>query len=238
MPTVSGTVEPNESDSRAWFDRWVDTYDRDRRILVPPFDLFYGTAVEVAALGRSGPVRVLDLGAGTGLLSGELAAALPEATFVLLDEAPAMLDRARERLGPLGDRVSTVVADLRDPLPDGPFDVIASALAIHHLDDAGKADLYGRAAAALAPGGVFVNAEQVAGPTPTLDAYYRERWDAHTRALGATDEMLAAAAERMAIDLPASVESQVEMLRAAGLVDVDSFFQSWRFAVIAGWKLA
>ena len=78
----------------------------------------------------------------------------------------------------------------------------------------------------------------MAGPTPTLDAYYRERWDAHTRALGATDEMLAAAAERMAIDLPASVASQVEMLRAAGLVDVDSFFQSWRFAVIAGWKLA
>jgi tRNA (cmo5U34)-methyltransferase len=225
-------------DAQAWFDRWVGRYDAERRILVPCFDDFYGTAVEVATLGRSGPVRVLDLGAGTGLLAAALASALPDATFVLLDEAPAMLEQARERLSPLADRVETVVADLVDPLPPGAFDVIASALAIHHLPDAGKADLYARAADALAPGGVFVNAEQVAGPTASLDERYRERWDAHTRALGADDEMLAAAAERMAIDLPSSVPAQLDMLRAAGLADVDCLFRSWRFAVLAGWKPA
>lgn len=137
MSTTEGTADP-----QAWFDRWVDTYDTDRRVLIPCFDEFYGTAAEVASLGRTGAVRVLDLGAGTGLLSGVLAGALPDASFVLLDEAPAMLERAAERLAPLGDRVTTVVADLRDDLPEGPFDVVASALAIHHLDDAGKADLY------------------------------------------------------------------------------------------------
>src|SRR6478735_9125859 len=147
------TNEPAADDAQAWFDRWVDTYDADRRVLIPCFDAFYGTAAEAAALGRTGPARVLDLGAGTGLLSSVLAPVLPDATFVLLDEAPAMLERAAERLAPLGDRVSTVVADLRDPLPDGPFDVIASALAIHHLTDDGKADLYRRAADELAPGG-------------------------------------------------------------------------------------
>jgi tRNA (cmo5U34)-methyltransferase len=235
---MSDGNDRNDGDPQAWFDRWVGRYDSERRILVPCFDDFYGTAVEVAALGRSGPVRVLDLGAGTGLLAAAIASALPDATFVLLDEAPAMLDQARERLTPLGDRVETVVADLVDPLPAGEFDVIASALAIHHLPDAGKADLYARAAASLAPGGVLVNAEQVAGPTDALDARYRERWDAHTRALGATDEMLGAAAERMAIDLPSSVPAQLDMLRAAGLADVDCLFRSWRFAVMAGWKPA
>ena len=223
-------------DATAWFDRWVDTYDADRRILVPCFDAFYGTAAEAAALDRRGPVRILDLGAGTGLLSGVLATALPDAELVLLDEAPAMLDRAKERLAPLGDRVTTVIANLRAPLPDGPFDVVASALAIHHLDDAGKADLYRRAADVLAPGGVLVNAEQVAGPTPQLDAQFKARWRDHCRALGATEETLAAADARMAIDLPASVPDQLAMLDAAGLVDVGCLFQSWRFAVIAGWK--
>lgn len=224
------------ADATAWFDRWVDTYDAERRVLVPCFDAFYGTAAEVAALDRSGPVRVLDLGAGTGLLAGALASVLPEASFVLVDEAPAMLDRARERLAPLGDRVETVVADLADPLPAGPFDVVASALAVHHLDDAGKADLYRRAATVLAPGGVLVNAEQVAGPTPALDARNAERWRTHCRALGATEEVLAAADERMSIDRPATVEAQLAMLRAAGLVDVDAPFRSWRFAVLAGWR--
>lgn len=224
--------------AQAWFDRWVDTYDSERRLLISCFDAFYGTAAEVAAVGRSGPVRILDLGAGTGLLSSVLAAALPEASFVLVDEAPAMLERARERLAPLGDRVATVVGDLRDPLPDGTFDVVASALAIHHLPDPDKADLYRRAAAALAPGGVVINAEQVAGSTPALDRLYRERWREHCRAAGATDATLAAADERMAIDLPASVDDQLAMLRAAGLVDVDAPFRSWRFAVLAGWAPA
>ena len=226
------------ADQQAWFDRWVDTYDADRRVLIPCFDDFYGTAAEVAALGRSGPVRVLDLGAGTGLLSSVLAGVLPEASFLLLDEAPAMLERASERLAPLGDRVVTVVADLRDDLPAGPFDVIASALAIHHLDDAGKADLYRRAAERLAPGGVLVNAEQVAGPTPAMDQHFKELWRRHCRAAGATEEVLAGADARMAIDLPASVPVQLSMLEGAGLVDVACVFQSWRFAVIAGWAPA
>jgi tRNA (cmo5U34)-methyltransferase len=222
------------ADPKAWFDRWVDTYDADRRVLIPCFDAFYGTAAEVASQGRSGAVRVLDLGAGTGLLSSVLATALPEASFLLLDEAPAMLERATERLAPLGDRVSTVVADLRDALPEGPFDVIASALAIHHLDDAGKADLYRRAAERLAPGGVLINAEQVAGPTPAVDQEFKDRWREHCRAAGATCEVLAGADARMAIDLPASVPDQLAMLESAGLVDVACYFQSWRFAVIAG----
>lgn len=237
-PTVDVVSSTDAPDAQAWFDRWVDTYDADRRVLIPCFDAFYGTAAEAAALDRSGPVRVLDLGAGTGLLSSVLAGALPEASFVLLDEAPAMLERAAERLAPLGDRVTTVVADLRDPLPDGPFDVVASALAIHHLDDDGKADLYLRASEVLAPGGVLINAEQVAGPTPQLDARFKARWRDHCRGLGATDETLAAADARMAIDLPASVPAQLEMLDHAGLVDVGCLFQSWRFAVIAGWKPA
>ena len=223
-------------DAQAWFDRWVDTYDADRRVLIPCFDAFYGTAAEAAALDRGGPVRILDLGAGTGLLASVLAGSLPDAELVLLDEAPAMLEKAKERLAPLGDRVATVVADLRDPLPDGPFDVVASALAIHHLDDDAKADLYRRAADVLAPGGVLINAEQVAGPTPQLDAQFKARWREHCRALGATEETLAAADARMAIDLPASVPAQLAMLDAAGLVDVACLFQSWRFAVIAAWK--
>jgi tRNA (cmo5U34)-methyltransferase len=48
------------------------------------------------------------------------------------------------------------VADLTDPLPIGPFDLVVSALAIHHLDGPDKTDLFARIAAALRPGGRFV----------------------------------------------------------------------------------
>ena len=48
------------------------------------------------------------------------------------------------------------VGRLEDPLPKGRFDLIVSALAVHHLPAAGKADLFARIASALCPGGTFV----------------------------------------------------------------------------------
>jgi tRNA (cmo5U34)-methyltransferase len=219
------------------FDRFAASYDAGRRMLIPSFDAFYGAAVEVATLhlAQDRPVTVLDIGAGTGLLTASIAALRPAAHFTLLDASPAMLDLAPQRLGDDWARCTAVVGDALDAMPPGPFDAVVSALAIHHLDDGAKQELYRRIHQRLAPGGVFVNAEQVAGPTPALDSLYVERWHAHTRALGATEQDHADAAVRMSMDLPTPVDAQCEWLRAAGFVDVDCFFKSWRFAVFGGW---
>jgi tRNA (cmo5U34)-methyltransferase len=227
------------------FDAVAEEYDEPRRRLVPCFEEFYGTAVAVAAhglrdlrglWGRGGPFRVLDLGAGTGLLSARLAAALPAVHLTLVDAAPAMLAVARRRLTGLGIAHTTRVADLADlaAVAGGPYDAVVSALAIHHLDDAGKRALFGRVRQALVSGGVFVNAEQVAGPTPALDRRYDAVWLAQIRALGATEEEIAGARRRMAYDRPASVADQCAWLAEAGFADVDCSFKHWRFAVYGG----
>jgi tRNA (cmo5U34)-methyltransferase len=140
-----------------------------------------------------------------------------------------MLDRAREAIG---DRVRYVVGDLTDALPAGPWDAVVSALAVHHLANPDKAALFKRVHAALRPGGIFVNAEQVAGPTPWLDALYRQRHERAARALGADDGEWAGALERMKHDRCASVERHLEWLREAGFADADCLFKNHRFAVI------
>lgn len=222
------------------FDAVAGTYDEARRRLVPCFDAFYGTAVEVAApplraaLAAGRTPEVLDLGAGTGLLSLLLAAAVPGVRLTLVDAAPAMLARATDQLNARSVPHQTVQADLSDDLPTGRYDAVVSALAIHHLDDGGKRELYRRAAAALVPGGVFVNAEQVAGPTPALDRRYDEVWTARITELGSSPEEIAAARERMRHDRPATVAEQCRWLAEAGLVDVDCYFKEWRFAVFGG----
>jgi tRNA (cmo5U34)-methyltransferase len=232
-------MEPRSANAvGALFERFASTYDATRRVLVPAFDSFYGTAIEVLTLRDlpSATPRILDIGAGTGLLSGLVAGAVPNARLVLLDASSAMVDQARDRLGSAWERCETVVADAADELPEGRFDAVVSALAIHHLTDTDKADLYKRVHERLLPGGVFVNADQVAGPTPALDAAYAQRWRVHTSALGATDDDLREADLRMAMDLPTSVNAQCQWLRDAGFVDVDCFFKSWRFAVFGGWR--
>jgi len=96
---------------------------------------------------------VLDLGTGTGETAARLLARYPEARLTGVDESADMLAAARAALG---NAPLLLVAKLEDPLPPGPFDLVVSALAVHHLDGAGKADLFRRVAHVLRPGGRFV----------------------------------------------------------------------------------
>lgn len=214
----------------AMFNAEAAAYSRRR--LVPCFDAFYASAVRALELGPGELHDVLDLGCGTGALAAMVAEAHPAARLTLLDGAPAMVQAA---VATLGERaVASHVQDFAAPLPAGPFDAVVSALAIHHLDDAGKVSLYERALAALRPGGVFVNAEQLLGATASLDALLWRWHEREARALGATDAEWAAAVERMSHDRCATLDANLAMLSGAGFADVSAHFTDGRFAVLAG----
>ena len=214
----------------------AEIYDRSRRQLIPCFDDFYGMAVKAAPHDRDAPVRVLDLGAGTGLLSVFFAAAYPRATFVLTDAAPEMLERARDRFARDLGRFEFVESAHEDALPPGPFDLVVSALSIHHLDDEDKRKLFGRVRDALRAGGAFINAEQVLAPTTALHARYHAQWMADSRALGVTEDDLAAAMERMTHDRCATLDDQLRWLREAGFRDVDCVYRYGFFAVMCAYQ--
>lgn len=104
--------------------------------------------------------RILDLGAGTGETARRVLEKHPGARALLVDASAEMLEAARLTLSE--DRIEQIVVQqLEDPLPEGPFDLVVSALAIHHLESADKQLLFHRIAAALAPGGSFILADVV-----------------------------------------------------------------------------
>lgn len=107
---------------------------------------------------------VLDLGTGTGETARRVLDRLPGARLTGLDESEEMLAAARRVLE--GRPVELRTGRLEDPLPEGPFDLVVSALAVHHLDGAGKAELFARIHAALRPGGRFVLADVVVPDDP------------------------------------------------------------------------
>jgi tRNA (cmo5U34)-methyltransferase len=218
------------------FDRSARRYDASRRTLVPCFDGFYGSALAALPSDRMRALHVLDLGAGTGLLSMLVASEYPRARFTLMDVAPGMLEIARERFADQAGRFEFCVGNLACVELPSDADCAISALAIHHLSAHEKAALFRRIFEALRPGGVFVNAEQVQGETPEEDAENRRSWRAEARALGASEEELALADERMSEDQPSTVPEQLAWLSEAGFRDVACRFRHGMFAVLAARK--
>ncbi|MCM2389698.1 class I SAM-dependent methyltransferase [Streptomyces albipurpureus] len=216
-------------------DLWdPTTFDSLRRQLIPSFDLLYDSAVQTVAMSVGERPRVLDLGAGTGLLSARLLEKLPDAELTLMDRSELMLSQARGRFA-AQQRVQVLVGDLVDPLPEGRFDAVVSGLAIHHLPHEEKQRLFGRIRASLNPGGVFVHVEQLLGSQPWLEKMYDRMHEAHVVRSGTPEAEWDAGRERMKFDIPIDLGTQLGWLRAAGFAEVDCLAKDWRFATYAGW---
>ncbi len=219
------------------FDIGAQSYDSARRKLVPCFDDFYRAAIELIPFERDAEFEVLDLGAGTGLLSALIAYSFPGARSTLVDVSDEMLARARERLGPGGARFRFVELDYAENRRlDGAYDAVVSALSIHHLADGDKRALFRRVHEALKPGGVFVNADQVRGETEAMEKRSHAKWLERVRELGVSDRDLGQARERMKFDRTATVSAQLEWLREAGFREVACSYRNLIFAVYSGEK--
>jgi len=139
-----------------------DAYRDEIRAEIPLYDELQERAVaETSGLAvRS----ALELGVGTGETARRLLAAHPQARLVGIDGNEEMLAAARESLP--AERVELRHGRLEDALPAGPFDLVVSVLAVHHLRREEKAALFRRVADALEPGGRFVLADVVLPERP------------------------------------------------------------------------
>ena len=218
------------------FDEAAAGYDRARRQLVPGLDGFYGAALQSVPFGRDARIRVLDLGAGTGLLSSMVAERFPRSRVTLVDLSVEMLRVARRRfVGEPGRFEFRNMDYARKPLPLG-YDLVVSALSIHHLTNGDKKELFERIHDALADGGYFVNADQVQGETPEEETSYREWWLRRVREAGVSDGDLDAALSRMRADRNATLRAQLGWLVEAGFGVVRCAYSEHRFAVYGGRK--
>lgn len=222
-------------DVKQAFDAAARDYDRLRHKLIPCFDPFYDMAVELLPFAPEQPLRVLDVGAGTGLLAERVARRFQRAELTLLDVSPEMLAHARARFaGEPAGRVRFEVGDYaRAPL-GGPFDAVVSALSIHHLPDPEKRALYARVLAALAPGGIFVNADNVCADDPEVQRRDRRAWIAAIEASGIERRELDAALDRTRVDILAPLGLQLTWLRELGFREVDCAYKWRHFVVFSG----
>ena len=217
------------------FDAVATEYDAQREFVIPQMREYYGAAVWAAESPNPSP-RILDVGAGTGLLSALLLEKYPAATITLLDISEKMLAVARERFCGR-DNVRFFVGDYAQADLGGPYDLVCSALSIHHLERDEKRRLFGRIHEILVPGGLFVNADQAGGETPYFTGRYLEYWNTFLKNGPLTSEEHAEILRRRdTLDKNEKLSDQLAWFRESGFSDVDVVYRNRTFIVTVGRK--
>jgi tRNA (cmo5U34)-methyltransferase len=224
------TIGDAFNSSASYYDNWVQK-------ALPGFDDIFATALEVMPFDLQTHVRVLDLGAGTGLFSLYTLKKYSNARFVLYDLADKMLDVARERFAGYPEQFIYTVGDYRSLQTAERFDLVISSLSIHHLTDPDKRDLFGRIHELLNERGAFINVDQIKGDAPYLEELYWSQWLNKERSNGATEEEIAASIERRKIyDKEATLTEQVRWLKEAGFSIVDCVYKNYFIGVFLAIK--
>jgi len=156
---------------------------------VPDYERLQDEVARACAVPPVPPVPVramLELGTGTGQTAGRVLRVHPDAELIGIDASREMLDVARGALP--AERATLTLGRLEDALPPGPFELVFSALAVHHLDGPAKAALFERVAAVLPAGGRFVLGDVVV-PVDPADVVTPIDDDGHDRPSSLADQL-------------------------------------------------
>ena len=216
------------------FNTIAAEYEATRRNFIPNFDTFYQSGVRFLHCNKSAP-RVLDLGAGTGLYTLKLLERYPQAQVTLIDFAGNMLDIARQNFS-ANPNVRFIQDDYGNHDFEGEqFDIVISALSIHHFDDDGKKKIYGKVFSLLNSGGEFLNADQIAADSGELNFEYCRILDEYVRE-NASDSDYENFLKNIELDRRSPITPQLDWLKAAGFTQTDCIFKFICFAVMYGRK--
>ena len=222
----------NSADIEEQFNLVAEEYDSSRRIFIPCFDDYYEATTAFAAAFVGNPRRIIDLGAGTGLLTMYYFRHFPAAEYILCDIAGDMLEVAKRRFENIGN-ISCQVLDYTRDLPEGEFDLVISALSIHHLENDRKAALFGNIRRQLTPGGWFINYDQFCKESQVLDDALNKYWVNHLYSSTLSARELECWQERRKLDRECSAASELDMLKKCQYKNTELIYESGKFGVIA-----
>ena len=217
------------------FDATASRYDAQRKWIIPEMDDYYSAAVWAAECKNPRPT-ILDIGAGTGLFSALMLQKFPNAHLTLVDLSESMLGIAKERFADHSD-VRYIAGDYSNVDFAGRYDLICSALSIHHLEHDEKRRLYKKIFEALNPGGMFVNADQVLGETAAINRRYMDYWDEFLVPCPLSPEdkkqMLY---RRDTFDKNEKLSVQLAWMTDCGFSEIDVVYKNRLFVVFTGRK--
>jgi ubiquinone/menaquinone biosynthesis C-methylase UbiE len=210
-----------------FFGERIAQYDSLIRRAVPGYEQL--TTALVAELPKRAS-RILELGCGTGNLSLHLATRFPDATCTFVDASEEMIALTQRRLhaeapGLVANSRFLVARFEELALENRQFDLVVSAIALHHVRD--KQPIYDRVHAWLHPDGRFCFADQLRMSDDRAQQRHWEEFLAFWRQPGhCTDqEIVELQAHSESHDHYETLPDQLSFLAAAGFRSIDA---PWR----------
>jgi len=214
----------------AFFDTRAAGYDEYIQSSIFPDAIFaqFYQAISSPIERTDDPLRILDLGCGTGLELEFLFQRVPNAQVTGIDLAEEMLALLQQRYISYASQIALLTDSyLTMPFEPQAYDHIISALSLHHVLRDTKRELYAKIHAALRPGGTYVEGDSVIPSdmeSEFLDEYYE---DAAT--------VPSAPDGNYHIDIPFSIATQKSLLLEVGFKDFQLIWQKDSTAV---WNVA
>lgn len=217
------------------FNLIAEQYDGNRKKFISCFDDFYESTTKFIVSNIEKPKRIIDLGAGTGLLTYFWYQQCPYSEYVLVDIADDMLNVAKKRFDGI-ENISYQAMDYSENLPDVIFDTVISALSIHHLEDRDKIKLFSRIYDSLPDKGLFVNYDQFCAGQPEMNHWFNSFWENQLANSGLTNKDIELWRERRKLDRECSIEQEADMLIKCGFKMVKCIYSYQKFSVIVAMK--
>jgi tRNA (cmo5U34)-methyltransferase len=245
------------------FTQMAEDYDQMAPLLVPMYGFLQDEMIRQAEIASLSAPRVVDLGAGSGRLLEKVLTANPYALCYWVDSSESFRSVAQRRLARFGERVNYVLSAIESDWMsqvEPPVQAIFSMSAIHHLESGEKRAAYATCFDLLAPGGWFINADEMrsldreayraslhfwaahvdaaaAGAPASLGEFVR-RWQHHfdnwkRRNIEGFD-----LPKTKGDDLHEPFTDQVQWLREIGFVHVDVFVKYHLWCMVGGRKPA
>jgi ubiquinone/menaquinone biosynthesis C-methylase UbiE len=223
---------------RAEFDRQAALYDVTAPRSMPGYSELHRMLCRGVPFLPTRAFRVLELGVGTGTLTSLILSSFPHAEVVGIDLSPKMIGRARTKLRAYRGRIDLIAAPIEE-FPEGRFDVVVSALAIHHLTHSEKWRLFRRIHRTLSPGGYFGDGDDHLPEDPLFDSRYAQIASTAfvgPRGGGGRPSLPIAWHEHEKFDHPCTLEAEVAQLGRAGFPHVGVPWQFFAQAVVWAYK--
>lgn len=226
------------SETKTLFEQEAKDFDYIIPLLIPFYNEIYEILVETIPFSSGCPLKILDIGCGTGTLAKKLKENFPLAQITCLDFSNNMINIAKDKLFQYQDDIKFLIGNFNGLELKNKYDVVVSCFALHHIpNDKEKIKTYKNICKNLNFGGIFITADIVLGVDNSIRHLYFQKWKDF---IGQSfpkkvieEELLP---KYQAGDNPSNLFNHLKWLEKSGFKDVETIWKYFNFAIWSGRK--